>query len=75
MAHCYDIFPSQLGLVCFRLVGPDSLSEELLNRLNDSGLIHMVPATVRDTYVIRFCVCAKNAKDGDIGKRKRFNII
>ena len=28
----------------------------------------MVPASVNDKYVIRFCVCAQNATDDDIGK-------
>lgn len=27
----------------------------------------MVPASVNDKYVIRFCVCAPNATDEDIG--------
>lgn len=28
----------------------------------------MVPASVNDKYVIRFCVVAQNASDDDIGK-------
>lgn len=30
----------------------------------------MVPASLNDRYVIRFCVCAQNATDADIGKYK-----
>ena len=28
----------------------------------------MVPASVNEKYVIRFCVCAQNATDDDIGE-------
>ena len=30
----------------------------------------MVPASVNEQFVIRFCVVAQNATDDDIGKRK-----
>ncbi|KAK6618265.1 Tyrosine decarboxylase [Polyplax serrata] len=56
----------KLGLVCFRLKGSNSLNEKLLSTINASGKIHMVPASLNDTYVIRFCVVAHNATDEDI---------
>lgn len=55
-----------MGLVCFRLKGANSLSQELLFNLNDEGKIHMVPAMLDDKYVIRFCVNAQNASDDDM---------
>jgi hypothetical protein len=55
-----------LGLVCFRLKGPNLLSQNLLFVLNDSGLIHMVPSMLDDKYVIRFSVNAANANDDDM---------
>ena len=58
----------QLGLVCFRLRGSDELNQKLLSTINASGRLHMVPASVNDKYVIRFCVCAQNATDDDIGR-------
>lgn len=66
---------SQMGLVCFRLVGGkeesgeqvDELNKKLLTTINASGKIHMVPASVRDRYVIRFCVVAQHATREDIG--------
>lgn len=58
----------QLGLVCFRLKGPDKLNETLLSNINASGKIHMVPAKVQKKYVIRFCVCSQYATEKDIGK-------
>ena len=56
----------QLGLVCFRLRGSDELNQKLLSTINASGRLHMVPASVNDKFVIRFCVVAQNATDDDI---------
>ncbi len=56
----------QMGLVCFRLKGANSMSQQLLFVLNDEGKIHMVPAMLDDKYVIRFCVNAANASDEDM---------
>ncbi|CAO4364371.1 unnamed protein product [Caenorhabditis nigoni] len=55
-----------MGLVCFRMKGDDETNQTLLTRLNASGRIHMVPASLGDRFVIRFCVCAENATDKDI---------
>lgn len=57
----------QLGLVCFRLIGSDKLNEKLLSNINASGKLHMVPASVNDKYVIRFCAVAQHASEEDIG--------
>ncbi|XP_060529679.1 tyrosine decarboxylase [Cylas formicarius] len=56
----------KLGLVCFRLRGSDKLNEKLLSNINASGKLHMVPASVHERYVIRFCVVSFNATDSDI---------
>ncbi|GAB0096138.1 Aromatic-L-amino-acid decarboxylase [Sergentomyia squamirostris] len=56
----------KLGLVCFRLLGTDRINERLLSQINASGKLHMVPASVNDRYVIRFCAVAQNATDDDI---------
>ena len=58
----------QLALVCFRLKGSDELNQKLLSTINASGKLHMVPASVNEQFVIRFCVVAQNATDDDIGK-------
>uniref|UniRef100_A0A914URP0 Aromatic-L-amino-acid decarboxylase n=1 Tax=Plectus sambesii TaxID=2011161 RepID=A0A914URP0_9BILA len=55
-----------MGLVCFRLKGADDINQKLLTKLNSSGRIHMVPASLNERFVIRFCVCAENANDRDI---------
>lgn len=56
----------RVGLVCFRLIGSDELNQMLLSTINSSGKLHMVPASVNEKFVIRFCVCAQNASDDDI---------
>ena len=65
-----------MGLVCFRLRGSDQLNKQLLSDINASGRIHMVPASVNEKYVIRFCAVAQNATLEDIRelKMKRFII-
>lgn len=55
-------------MVCFRLKGSDKLNEKLLSNINESAKLHMVPASVNDKYVIRFCAVAQNATEDDIGK-------
>ena len=70
--NCYGlkllIFYLQLALVCFRLKGSDELNQKLLSTINASGKLHMVPASVNEQFVIRFCVVAQHATDDDIGK-------
>ncbi|KAI4461333.1 group ii pyridoxal-5-phosphate decarboxylase [Holotrichia oblita] len=56
----------KLGLVCFRLYGPDAVNRNLLAKINSSGKLHMIPSMVRGKYIIRFCVVAENATDADI---------
>ncbi|OQV18280.1 Tyrosine decarboxylase [Hypsibius exemplaris] len=55
-----------LGLVCFRLHGNNTLNEKFLSSINASGKLHMVPASLNERYVIRFCVCSQTATDDDI---------
>ncbi|KAI3388970.1 hypothetical protein SNEBB_006630 [Seison nebaliae] len=63
----YIVAPVKLGLVCFRFHDNNEKSQQLLFRLNDSALLHMIPAMIDDgKYMIRFCVCAPNAVDSDI---------
>jgi len=66
------LFRFQLGLVCFRLKGSDTLNQKLLSDINASGKLHMVPASVNDKYVIRFCVTAQHATEQDIGQTQQF---
>ena len=56
----------QMGLVCFRVKGDNELNQKLLSNINASGKLHMVPASIHGRFIIRFCVCAQDAKDSDI---------
>ena len=47
--------------------GSNQMNAKLLSSINAAGKLHMVPASLGDKYVIRFCVCAQNATDRDIG--------
>ncbi|OWF56166.1 aromatic-L-amino-acid decarboxylase-like [Mizuhopecten yessoensis] len=58
--------PVNMGLVCFRLKGPNSLTKKLNRLINESGQLHMVPALINKNYVIRFALCAENANENDI---------
>ena len=46
-------FVRHLGMVVFRLVGDNELTEKLLKKLNSSGQVHCVPASLKGIYVIR----------------------
>lgn len=56
----------KLGLVCFRLYGPDAVNRTLLATINASGKLHMIPSMVKGKYIIRFCVVAEHATEADI---------
>lgn len=42
------------------------MTETLLKRLNKSGKVHMVPASLKGKYVIRFTVTSQYTTDQDI---------
>ncbi len=50
----------------FILQGENDLTELLLRRLNSSGRVHMVPASFKGKYVIRFTVTSQYTTDNDI---------
>ncbi|XP_041455780.1 aromatic-L-amino-acid decarboxylase-like isoform X1 [Lytechinus variegatus] len=51
-----------LGLVCFRLKGPDELSKRLLEMVNDQGKIFINFTEYKGRYVIRFPICSAAAE-------------
>lgn len=57
-----------LGMVVFRLVGENELTEKLLKRLNSRGNLHCVPAALKDKYVIRFTITSQYTTTEDIVK-------
>lgn len=62
-----------MGLVCFRLIINDTkmsdrVNAELLQRMNESGKIHMIPTTFRGNFVIRMCITNEHANEEEIGE-------
>ncbi|XP_069691727.1 aromatic-L-amino-acid decarboxylase-like isoform X1 [Periplaneta americana] len=55
-----------LGLVCFRLKGPDELTRRLHERLMARKKIYVIAATLHDKYIIRFVVCSRMTESRDI---------
>jgi len=56
----------KVGLVCFKLKGSNDLNRELLDSINNSGRLHMVPTYMKGEYVIRMAVCAEKATEEDM---------
>jgi hypothetical protein len=44
----------------------EEVNKSLLQNLNATGQLHMVPATLNRQSVIRFCVCAERANEKDV---------
>ncbi|NXW61791.1 DCHS decarboxylase, partial [Eurystomus gularis] len=55
-----------LGLVVFRLKGPNWLTEKLLKDLSSSGRLFLIPATIYDKFIIRFTVTSQFTTREDI---------
>ncbi|XP_050689746.1 aromatic-L-amino-acid decarboxylase-like [Eriocheir sinensis] len=61
------ILPVTLGLVCFRLKGQSNeVNEELYKKINNGGVIHLVPSKIRDVYFLRLAVCSRQTEEKDI---------
>lgn len=50
------VAPVSLNLVCFRLKGPDSMNEALLQKLNASGRLFLSHTKLNGKFVLRFCI-------------------
>ncbi|XP_063423745.1 aromatic-L-amino-acid decarboxylase-like [Mytilus trossulus] len=67
MDHNFEIIGEvKMGLACFRLKGKNDKNEMLLKAINEDGRIHLVPSKFRDTYFLRFAVCASRTTSDDV---------
>ncbi|XP_060593010.1 histidine decarboxylase-like [Ruditapes philippinarum] len=57
-----------LGMVVFRVKGDNARTEILLQRLNRTGKLHMVPAAIKGKYIIRFTVTSQYTTESDIDR-------
>uniref|UniRef100_A0A8D2Q8L3 Histidine decarboxylase n=2 Tax=Varanus komodoensis TaxID=61221 RepID=A0A8D2Q8L3_VARKO len=55
-----------LGLVVFRLKGPNWMTEKVLKDLNKSGKLFVIPATIQEKFIIRFTVTSQFTTREDI---------
>uniref|UniRef100_A0A8C5S576 Histidine decarboxylase n=1 Tax=Laticauda laticaudata TaxID=8630 RepID=A0A8C5S576_LATLA len=55
-----------LGLVVFRLKGPNWMTEKFLKDLNKSGKLFVIPATIQEKLIIRFAVTSQFTTREDI---------
>ncbi|XP_074150577.1 histidine decarboxylase isoform X2 [Sminthopsis crassicaudata] len=55
-----------LGLVVFRLKGPNCLTERVLKELVNSGCLFLIPAVIQDKFIIRFTVTSQFTTKEDI---------
>ncbi|KAM9201869.1 histidine decarboxylase isoform 2-T2 [Dugong dugon] len=62
-----------LGLVVFRLKGPNCLTESVLKEIARSGHLFLIPATIQDKLIIRFTVTSQFTTRDDI--LRDWNII
>jgi aromatic-L-amino-acid decarboxylase len=54
--------PVSLGLVCFRLKGPNELTQYLLKKVKETHKIFMIGAMLKDVFTIRFVVCSEKTE-------------
>jgi len=50
------VAPVSLNLVCFRLKGPDSVSETLMQKLNSSGKLFLSHTKLKGQFAMRICI-------------------
>ncbi|XP_068392117.1 histidine decarboxylase isoform X2 [Eschrichtius robustus] len=55
-----------LGLVVFRLKGPNCLTESVLKETAKAGRLFLIPATIQDKLIIRFTVTSQFTTRDDI---------
>ncbi|KAG7208395.1 hypothetical protein KM043_014627 [Ampulex compressa] len=55
-----------MGVICFRLKGDNSLTQDLLARLNARKRIYLVAATRRCKYMLRFVIGSRLCQEQDV---------
>ncbi|CAB0002185.1 unnamed protein product [Nesidiocoris tenuis] len=60
--------PVCLGLVCFRIVGEEFLTRELLSVVLDSRELFLNGATLHGKYFLRYAICSRDMDLSDVDK-------
>ncbi|EFN80849.1 aromatic-L-amino-acid decarboxylase [Harpegnathos saltator] len=62
----FEIIKASMGLVCFRIKGDDSLTQELLDRLQARKQIYVTAGSYQNKLLVRFVVCSNFCQEVDI---------
>ncbi|CAH1183510.1 unnamed protein product [Phaedon cochleariae] len=62
----FEVCTSSMGLVTFRLRGNDSLTQQLLEKVDDRKHIFVVAGRSDGKFVIRFAVCSRLTEKRDV---------
>ncbi|XP_071448136.1 aromatic-L-amino-acid decarboxylase-like [Hetaerina americana] len=60
------VLNASMGLVCFRVKGPESVTKKLYEALLKSHKIYVTAATYAGSYMIRFAVCSRFTEEKDV---------
>lgn len=61
--------PTRVGLCCFRLRGTNDINNKLLEAINASRRLHMVPSYFHEKFVIRYAPVYQFLTEEDVGKK------
>ncbi|KAG5880432.1 hypothetical protein JTB14_019942 [Gonioctena quinquepunctata] len=62
----FELLIASLGVVCFRLKGEDSLTQQLLDRIAERRKLYIMPYYYQRNLVMRFVICSRLTKEEDI---------
>ncbi|XP_022661548.1 aromatic-L-amino-acid decarboxylase-like isoform X2 [Varroa destructor] len=60
------VFPTTLGLVCFRYKGTNRENKMLLEKVHERKKIFLSPCEVNGRYILRFAICGRLTETTDI---------
>lgn len=62
----FELIVSSLGVLCFRLIGDDSLTQTLLDKISERKNLFIMPYYYQGKLVVRFVICSTFAERKDI---------
>lgn len=62
----FELFVSSLGVLCFRLIGEDSLTQRILDKISERKNLFIMPYYYQGKLVVRFVICSTFTERQDI---------
>lgn len=62
----FELFVSSLGVLCFRLIGEDSLTQRLLDKISERKNLFIMPYYYQGKLVVRFVICSTFTERQDV---------